>query len=747
MVLPTLPNPLQPSNRASEPLFAATLFISAALLFLVEPMFAKMVLPFVGGTPAVWNTCLVFFQAALLGGYSFAHFVCDRIQPRAQALTQCTLFVTGLAVLPISISPNWTPPAGRSPIPWILLLATAKVGLPFFALGTMAPTMQKWYARIDQTADPYFLYSASNIGSLAALLSYPFVLEPLLHLHQQAQVWTWGYGILVALLLCCSALFFRTFAPPLATFRQSGAFKELLSTEVISLKQGMTWVFLAFVPSSLLLGVTTIVTTDIPPVPFLWVVPLVIYLLTFIFVFAKRPPIWSEGIGDRLPFLLLAVVFTQMSQVNIPIPVLLALNWLAFFVAAMVCHGELARSRPSAANLTQFYLLLAIGGVLGGIFNGLIAPLIFRHVTEYLLALVLAAFCRFLAGGKTLARSIVTMDFVLPGIVLLLCVMLVRVISVRGFPHWAQLLAFVPSTFICLSFGKRPLRFALGLGALIFSMHTYSGPYDRELYAARSFFGVYRVMAEGQGQRILLLHGSTIHGIESLNPDLHGKPLGYYTQSGPVGQLFAELDASGRQPPVAVIGLGAGMLASYAKPEQPFTFFEIDPLVERLARDERYFTFLRDSPGTVRVIIGDARQSLLQESQRRYGLIVIDAFSSDSIPMHLLTREALNLYLDKLGDGGMLALNISNRYLDFEPVVANLAHDAGLVGWVRNHTNISEEEFKQGHFPSIWIVLVRKVGDAPGLARNPQWQQLRRRDSVGVWTDDFSNLIRIVRWD
>jgi hypothetical protein len=476
-------------------------------------------------------------------------------------------------------------------------------------------------------------------------------------------------------------------------------------------------------------------------------VPLAIYLVTFILVFAKKPPIWSEEIGDRLPFLLLAVVFTQMSQVNLPMPVLLALNWLAFFVAAMVCHGELARSRPRAEHLTEFYLFVAIGGALGGIFNALIAPLIFCHVTEYLLVLVLAAFCLFFAQRRSSLRPVIVMDFVLPGAAFLLCLALVRVISALELPRIPLLVAFVPSTFLCLSFGKRPLRFALGLGALILSMHSYSGPYDRELYAARSFFGLYRVMAEGQNQHILLLHGSTIHGIRSLKPETHDDVLGYYTRSGPVGQLFTEFNASGRRPSVAVIGLGAGMLASYAKPEQPFTFYEIDPLVERLARDERYFTFLRDSPGTVRVVIGDARVSLRLEPHGRYGLIVIDAFSSDSIPLHLLTREALSLYMDKLAEGGMLALNVSNRYLDLEPVLANLAQDAGLVGWVRSHTDVSENELKQGYFSSVWIVLARRASDVTGLARDPRWRQLRQRSSVGVWTDDFSNLIRIVRWD
>ena len=731
-------------------LFALTLFVSAGLLFLVEPMFAKMVLPLVGGTPAVWNTCLVFFQATLLAGYLWAHLTTERIKARRQAAVQGALLIAPLAVLPIRLPAGWSPPAASNPTLWIFALAVLTVGLPFFVLATMAPTLQRWYAEMGQAKgrDPYPLYRASNFGSLLALLSYPFLLEPLLRLNAQGRVWAWGYALLVPLVLCCVVLFSRSL--PEGTGAGPAASGTAFDTESrVSNKLRLRWVALAFVPASLLLGVTTTLTTDIPPIPFLWVVPLAIYLGTFILVFADRPFVPHELMVERLPFLVLAATFTVLARVSLPVILLLPLHWLTFFVAAMVCHGELARSRPPAPYLTHFYLCLAFGGVLGGLFNALVAPLVFRSVVEYPLGLALAAFCRPGLERKTPKLSAKWLDFGLPALLGLLCVALVRGLPALGLRNQQvlQFLTFVPPLLLCLSFGRRPLRFALGVAMLLVGMQGYTGPYGRELHTARSFFGVYRVMLDGDGKHVLLFHGSTIHGMQSIGPADRREPLAYFHRSGPIGQVFAEFEAAGVRPAVGIVGLGAGSLAGYAAPGQAFTFYEIDPLVERLARDSRYFTFLRDCPGNVRVVLGDARLSLRDAPARGYGLLVLDAFSSDSIPMHLLTREALALYLTKLDDGGILALHISNRYLDLEPVLANLARDAGLVGWMRDDTAVSAEESRNGKFPARWVVLARTPGEVRGLARDQRWKQLEARPRVGLWTDDFSNLFTILRWD
>lgn len=728
-------------------MFALTLFISAGLLFLVQPMFGKMVLPLAGGAPAVWNTCLVFFQAALLAGYAWAHVTTGRIKLRRQAVLQGALVVAPLVLMPIRLPAGWAPSPARNPIPWIFALAALSIGLPFFVLATMAPTLQRWYAEIGRggARDPYPLYRASNLGSLLAFLAYPFVVEPLLRLGDQSRVWAWGYALLVPLVLCCAVLLWQS--PPEA--RLAPALSPTMASGNVSARQRLRWIALAFVPASLLLGVTTTLTTDIPPIPLLWLVPLAIYLGTFILVFAERPRVPHELMVERLPFLVLAVTFTILARVSLPLLLLLALHWLTFFVAAMVCHGELARSRPPAAHLTQFYLCLAVGGVLGGLFNVLFAPLVFRSVAEYPLALMLAALCRPRLARKAPKPSVFWLDLALPVPLGLLAFALARGLPALGVRNaqLLQILTFVPPFFVCLSFGRRPLRFALGVGALLVGMQAYASPYGRELHTARSFFGVYRVLRDSAGQRVLLFHGSTIHGMQSLDAASRHEPLGYFHRSGPIGQVFRELEAAGARPAVGIFGLGAGSLACYAAPGQPFTFYEIDPLVERLARDPRYFTLLHDSPGNVRVVLGDARLSLRDAPMHGYGLLVLDAFSSDSIPMHLLTREALALYLTKLAEGGMLAFQITNRHVDMRPVLANLARDAGLVGWVREDTAVSEEDVRSGKFPSTWAILVRAPGDARGLAQDPRWKPLKARPDAHVWTDDFSNLVTILRWD
>lgn len=732
-----------------RPFFALTLFVGAGLLFLVEPMFAKMVLPLAGGSPEVWNTCLVFFQAALLAGYAWAHFVSDRISPRLQLCIQCALLALPLALLPIHLPLKWIPSPGRNPIPWIFMLALVTVGAPFFVLSTITPLLQRWYAdgKWAGSADPYPLYRASNLGSMVALLSYPFFFEPVFGLREQGRVWAWGYATLVLLVFGCAALTWRNGPLPLAGDRRETP-AAAADVKPIRLRERLWWIVLAFVPSSLLLGVTLAVTTDLPPIPLLWIVPLVIYLGTFVLVFAERPPLPHRVFVERMPVLVLVVLFLSLSHAWLPAFLMLGLNWLTFFVVAMVCHGELARSRPPARQLTGFYLCLAIGGVLGGAFNALLAPLIFRTVLEYPLVLVVAAFCRPRLANKMPGPASPWADLGWAAGLWALSLVLVRAAPHLGTSNQMilRLATFVPPLLLCLSFGRRPLRFALGAAAVVLSFHAYAGPFGANLFTGRSYFGVCRVMRSDNGKQLLLIHGSTIHGIENLDPKHRDEPLGYYTRTGPIGQVFAALAASGGKPAVGVVGLGTGGLAAYAQPGQQFTFYEIDPLVVRLARDRRYFTFLGDSPGIVRVVLGDGRLSLAEAPPQSYGLLVIDAFCSDAIPVHLLTSQAVLLYLSKLTPHGFLAFNVSNRYLDLEPVLANLAQGLGLAGWIRNDTGVTPQEIADGKFASQWVVLARRAADVASLASDPRWQPLRTRPSVGLWTDDYSDLVRIVRW-
>lgn len=731
-------------------LFALTLFLSAGLLFLVEPLFAKMVLPLAGGAPEVWVTCLVFFQVVLLAGYAWAHLVTDRISPKLQFLLQGVLLLLPFILLPIHLASNWIPPTGRNPIPWIFMLALVSIGPPFFVLSTITPLMQRWYAdaKWAEKADPYPLYRASNLGSLLALLSYPFFFESFFGLNMQSLLWSWGYGALVALAIGCAVLTSRSGGLIVKDARLKIR-PAVPDAKPIALKTRLWWIFLAAVPSSLLLGVTLTVTTDLPPIPLLWIVPLAIYLGTFILVFAERPPLPHRLFVKRLPFLLLAVLFVWLSHAWLPAIVLLGLNWVTFFVAAMVCHGELARSRPPAGQLTTFYLCLALGGALGGLFNALVAPVVFHNVLEYPLALVLAALCRPWQAGKMPRPTSRWVDL---GWAVGLCLLsfgLLRLVPGLGLhtEEMLRLAIFLPPFFLCLSFGRRPLRFALGATALLVGLAGYTGPFGRTLFTGRSFFGVSRVVLSKNGKQMLLFHGSTIHGIQNLNQQHRDEPLAYYARSGPIGEVFSKLNALGRKPSVGIVGLGTGDLASYAEPGQSFTFYEIDPLVVRLARNPRYFTFLRDSAGKVHVILGDGRLSLRHAAPDSYGLLVLDAFNSDAIPVHLLTRQALQLYLSKLTPTGILAFNVSNRFLNLEPVLANLARNLDLVGWIRVDTAVSPQQVAHGKFPSQWVVLARRASDIPGLAQDPRWHPLRPQRNIGLWTDNYSDLVRIVRWD
>jgi len=504
---------------------------------------------------------------------------------------------------------------------------------------------------------------------------------------------------------------------------------------------------MAFVPSSLMLGVTSAITTDFPPIPLFWVVPLAIYLLTFILVFARKPLMDHANVIERLPLLLLLVLFPVISKTEWPVWLTIAIYLLALFMVSMMCHGELARTRPSARHLTEFYLWMSLGGVAGGVFNGLIAPLIFNRVLEFPLALVFAAMLRPSAIHQYRAQ-VRWLDFIFPLLLGTTLASLIRIsLSLHIDPAFLYLLVFAPALMVCLSFAKRGgIRFGLGVAALLLSTLWYTGPYGNVLYAARSFFGVYRVTTDPERKYHLLFHGSTLHGLQSVDPARRGEPLSYYSRNGPIGQLFAAFSGSDILRRVAVVGLGAGSLAAYGKEGQEFTFFEIDPLIEQIARNPHYFTFLRDSSSKTDVILGDARLSLKQAHDGQYGLIVLDAFSSDAVPLHLLTREAIKLYLSKLSEHGILVFNISNRYLDLRPVLGDLAADAGVFGMVGDDWIVTPAEQKDGKQASRWVVLARKERDLDGLTRASRWIPMSGRRSSIVWTDDFSNIVQVIRW-
>ncbi len=733
------------------PVFAFTLFISATLLFSIQPMFTKMVLPLLGGTPAVWNTAMMFFQAALLAGYAYAHLTTRLLGTKRQAILHLALMIVALVTLPVVASDTWQPPANSNPVFWLVGLLFVSIGLPFFVIAANAPMLQSWFGRTGHpaAANPYFLYSASNLGSMLALLSYPLLIEPLLRLEQQSWVWTGTYAALAFLTAVCAILIWRTVDPGklIPVFAAAGERGSRPSNESVTTRQRVKWLVLSFAPSSLLLGVTTFLTTDIAAVPLLWVVPLALYLLTFVIVFARRPPI-SHRVAVRVqPFFLLPLIVFMFWGGNAAVAVLYPMHLLVFFLTALVCHGELAASRPATTHLTEFYLWLSVGGLLGGVFNALLAPAIFDSIIEYPLLIAIATALRPYLDNPSLPR-IHWRDVVFP---VALGLILLTVIALGGedpiaLGLWILIVISSLLGMALYSFRERPLRFGLGIGCVLLVGSTLVQSEGTTLLRERNFFGVVAVAQPHDGYYVLR-HGTTIHGAQSLDPNRRREPLTYFSRTGPLGlamDAWREKLADAR---VAVTGLGAGTIACYAQTGQAWTFYEIDPAIERIARDPDYFNYLKECVPNARVILGDARLKMRDAVDSGYDLIILDAFSSDSVPVHLLTREAVALYLSKLADGGVIVFNISNRYMNLVPVLAGLAESHDLVVRYRNDLVLSEDDHKNLKYPSSWAVMARRDADLGGLGDQPEWLRLPANQSQFIWTDDFSNIFNtLVFW-
>ena len=736
--------------------FGISVFLSAALLFLVEPMVAKMLLPLLGGSPAVWNTCLDFFQAVLLAGYAYAHAASKWFRWRILLTVQCALVLLPamVGVLPLHLPHGWIPPALSNPIPWILSALAVSVGIPFFALSSCTPMMQRWFAASGHrhAEDPYFLYAASNAGSLVGLLAYPLLLEPTLRISVQSRLWSFGYATLAVLTLAGAVMGWNRPGLPAGLNSEDAT----AIPRAITLGTRLRWIALAFVPSSLMLGVTTAMTADVPAIPLFWVIPLALYLLSFVLVFARRQIVAPAAFNRRLPILILCGLVPGMLQSKLPLPALLILYSLLLFSVAMVCHGELAATRPPVSKLTEFYLLISVGGVLGGIFNSIIAPIAFHSVLEFPIALIGAALLRRSADPKPLEGSAATrarrLDWLLP-FALGTCMTVVLVIPRAAGIHLgvpAYILIFGISMACCLSFAQRPLRFGLGTAAAFLASMFYVGPYGHVLDMERSFFGVNRVTNDQTGKFRNLLHGGTVHGIQSLDPANSRTPLAYYTIGGPAGQITRAVQEQTSPDDLAIVGLGAGAMACLTQPGESLTYYEIDPLIARIAEDPRYFTFLKECAPQAKIVLGDARLKLAEARDGQYRLIVLDAFSGDSIPMHLMTREALALYLRKLAPGGLVAFHITNQYLQLAPVLANLAQDANLVSWIQDDSTLTEQQARDGKLGSTWVVMARSKQDLAHLVASADslahWTPLEGRANANVWTDDYSNLLTVIRW-
>jgi hypothetical protein len=739
-------------------LFGITLFVSALLLFLVQPMIAKMLLPLLGGAPTVWNTCMVFFQAMLLAGYAYAHLITTHFTCCRQLVAHFVLVLAAGLVLPFGVAETQVGALSGTSNPslrvlWSLMTA---VGLPFFVLSATSPLLQRWFSqtRHPSAADPYFLYSASNIGSLLALLGYPLILEPYLRLPQQSRLWGAGYAALALLLLACAVVMKHMRSRPVSLPRgaQAGALVESAAARDVkqrsAWKQRFHWVVLAFAPSSLMLGVTNYLTMDIASIPLLWAVPLGLYLGTFILSFSRRKLIPIRWMARAVPIGALALTLLILSRATHPVWLLILVHLAFFGMAGLMCHGQLAESRPEAGRLTEFYLLISVGGVLGGLFNALLAPNVFTSVVEYPVAIVLACLLRPSASPERPDKR-QSLDFAFPVLLAMMTACLGMLSTSLGLQsvQMRNLLAVGLPAILSFVFVDRPLRFGLAVGAIFWAGWLTLGPYGKTLHAERNFFGVSRVTQSPAGLFRHLVHGNTLHGRQFVEPARQCEPLTYYHPSGPLGDVFELFHARPASTNVAVIGLGAGSMACYRRAGERWTFYEIDPAVIHIAQNTNYFTYLaRCGHGEVRIVEGDARLRLREAPGAHYGLIVLDAFSSDAIPVHLLTREAVALYLSKLADGGLLAFHISNRYLDLEPVVAVLAQSANLVCRSCDDVNLSDKEQAIGKEESHWVVLARGPEVLGNLNRKSRWLGVQGRAHVRVWTDDFSNIPSVFKW-
>ncbi len=746
-------------------LFAATIFISATLLFSVQPMVGKMTLPLLGGAPAVWNTCMVFFQAVLLLGYAYVHGSVRLLGVRRQAMLHMVVLLLPLLVLPIDLVSSGDTPSSDQPIVWLLMRLLVHVGLPFFVVSTSAPLFQMWFANTGHksSGDPYFLYAASNLGSLLALLSYPFLLEPSFALSEQTAMWAKGYGLLIVLAVVCAVMMLRSSGAerdvepsvecdedrtsdlplPLPSCSRIGRSQGRGSVR-LSAKLRLKWVVLAFVPSSLMLGVTSHITTDIAAVPLFWVVPLAIYLLTFVFVFARRSPISVSWLSRYCPFVFLPVALLVFSNVRFTGWLDIPIHLLGFFCAAMICHGALAASRPATRYLTEFFLLMSLGGVLGGVFNAIIAPMVFERIAEYPLMLVLACLLR--PGVRDSTATQRRNDWLAP-------LMLVPVVSLAVLLRtWLDLSASVGvlvvfglPAMVCFVFKDRPIRFGLGYAVVMVSVGLFARSLDGNVvYRCRNFFGVKSVVEDDDGRLRRLFHGSTNHGLQNIGGPERGEPLAYYHRTGPIGDVLTAFSRREKTHRIGVIGLGTGSLAAYAGADRRMVFYEIDPGVVDIASDAKFFNYLDDCGDACDVRIGDGRLLIAAEGAGAFDLIVLDAFSSDAVPTHLLSKEAVALYVDKLSADGVLAFHVSNRHLNFEPMVANLAHDAGLACLGRHDMDVSDEQAAAGKNQSFWMVMARRAETLAVLEDRFGWVKPTADPGMPVWTDQYCDLLALL---
>jgi hypothetical protein len=741
----------QPSPRRNRLVliaYTAAIFVSALLLFSVQPLFTRMVLPRLGGSPAVWSVAMVFFQSLLLAGYAYAHYLMQLRNRMIPVAVHLVLLVIALLTLPLSIANGWGEPPTSGYAFWLLGLFAVSIGLPFFALAANNPLLQAWFVRSGHPSgpDPYFLYASSNIGSFLALLSYPVLLEQMFTLRTQNLIWTGGYGLLIVLIAGCGVLLLRSPAT---------AAVDILAGDVAAPAPPAIlrarWIFLAAVPSGLLIAVTAHISTDVAAAPLLWVLPLSLYLLTWVLVFQSRPLLPHKWMLMAQPLAITGVIVLLAFGGEQNLLLTLGGHQLCFFVIAMACHGELARTRPPAKYLTGFYVALSFGGMVGGLFAGLIAPFAFSWIAEYPILLALAALCRPPGGKERFWRW---SAWYWPFLAVLALALIV--------PSWSggQIFAWLDGhrVWVAGAVGVLAALLPLGLNAnrwKIFAtvvlalvlIRVYPAD-DGRVETVRSFFGVHKIVVTPHGQYHVLMHGTTIHGAQKYQNDdgtpVTGRPepITYYHKDGGIGQAITAIrERKGGPLRVAVIGLGAGTLTCASEPGETWKFFEIDQTMVDAARDPKYFSYIQNCEPDLKPVIGDARLTFAREPDGIYDLIIVDAYSSDAIPIHLATEEAMEIYKSKLAPQGAVLMHVSNRHLELSSVVVGIAEENELQSWVYSEDSNRDDEYI---FSTSVVVSAREKVDVGKLASSDQWALTEANENQRVWTDDYSNVLGAV---
>jgi len=723
------------------PVFAATIFLSAFLLFSVQPFFAKMVLPRLGGSPAVWSVAMVFFQAVLLAGYAYAHLLTKRFSPGAAALIHLAVIASAFLFLPIAIPDGWNEPPETGQAFWLLGLFAVAVGLPFFAVSANGPLLQAWFARTGHphAGDPYFLYGSSNIGSFASLALYIVAFEPLMTVTTQSFAWMAGFAALGGAIAVCALYSFRG-----VVAASAAATRPMASAANIGLREKLIWMGLAAVPSGLLVAVTAHISVDIAAAPFLWVVPLALFLLTFVLAFARKP-LFSIDLLSSLVAALAAFGFIVFVMGHfIPMGVTLAAHLTFFFFAALLAHSVLVSRRPAASELTGFYFWMSLGGVVGGAATALVSPWTFDWVAEYPLLILAALFLRPQLHAATRQEMRV---FILLGLLIATVInnpLVEAFVMPKEIGFYALAIAAFSVVMAAIRLRSEALHVFFAIVIVGFNF-AVQGAYGN-LFVERSFFGVVRAFHDRAGKFAIMAHGTTEHGAMRLGDGAQRPvPIAYYHESGGIAAaLFAAQEKfAGRPAQIGAVGLGVGAMLCHRKPGETWTIFEIDRSVVRVAADPQVFRFVPDCGNGDPIVLGDARLTLAKEKDGKFDYLLIDAFSSDSIPVHLLTVEALELYRAKLAAGGILAIHISNRYMELGSVIAALAKDTGMAG--RFGKFRPPEQLRQGQHvnPSQVVVLARTESDLGAILSDDRWQPLQA-GATAAWTDDYSNILAAI---